>query len=264
MADGNGLARSYDASRLITPGFAFTKCRSAHLGRHYHDVDPRLLRMTRADSAALPVVPRPTPDDGAPMPAACMLRTCCGSPRRPACLRIASAPTISCRRCSPWQRWPDGSILNALDLVRDGADVILAGPTRESFRQTDLALPHLTTMLPGCPDPDRLSPGHPAHAYARQPAQPPPSSAGTPLPATGHRAQSFGWYGGGRTERQTVPQRKSPGAMPGLFHIAEAASADQVFIESKNSEFCLVWRSLSKRNSIASCGPIGLRMRRST
>lgn len=38
----------------------------------------------------------------------------------------------------------------------------------------------------------------------------------------------------------------------------------QVFIESKNSEFCLVWRSLSIRNSIASCGPIGLRMRRST
>jgi len=38
----------------------------------------------------------------------------------------------------------------------------------------------------------------------------------------------------------------------------------QVFIESKNSEFCLVCRSLSMRNSIASCGPIGLRMRRST
>lgn len=39
---------------------------------------------------------------------------------------------------------------------------------------------------------------------------------------------------------------------------------DQVFIESKNSSFDLVWRSLSSRNSMASTVPIGLRIRRRT
>src|SRR6187455_2794628 len=38
----------------------------------------------------------------------------------------------------------------------------------------------------------------------------------------------------------------------------------QVFIDSKNSELLLVLRSLSRRKSIASMVPIGLRMRRST
>src|ERR1700743_3526746 len=38
----------------------------------------------------------------------------------------------------------------------------------------------------------------------------------------------------------------------------------QVFMESKNSELFLVFRSLSSRKSIASIVPIGLRIRRST
>ena len=42
------------------------------------------------------------------------------------------------------------------------------------------------------------------------------------------------------------------------------AHHDQVFIESKKSEFVLVWRTLSIRNSMASIVPIGLRMRRRT
>ena len=37
-----------------------------------------------------------------------------------------------------------------------------------------------------------------------------------------------------------------------------------MFIDSKNSPFVLVWRSLSSRNSMASTVPMGLRMRRRT
>jgi hypothetical protein len=57
-----------------------------------------------------------------------------------------------------------GSILNAYDVVRNGVEVILAGLTRESFRQTALPLLHLTMMRVDCPDPDRWPPGKPAHA----------------------------------------------------------------------------------------------------
>jgi hypothetical protein len=87
-----------------------------------------------------------------------------------------------------------------------------------------------------------------------------------PLPATRHGPESIGGSGCqyALNAGRIVLKEKGPGVVPGPFQIAEAMIADQVFIESKNSEFCLVWRSLSKRNSIASCGPIGLRMRRST
>ncbi len=45
---------------------------------------------------------------------------------------------------------------------------------------------------------------------------------------------------------------------------AAPGPAPQVFIESKKSWFDFVWRSLSRRNSMASTTPIGLRMRRRT
>lgn len=59
------------------------------------------------------------------------------------------------------------SIPNACDLVRNGVEVVLAGLTRESLRQTALPLLHLTMMRLDCPDPDRWPPEHPAHAYAK-------------------------------------------------------------------------------------------------
>jgi len=63
----------------------------------------------------------------------------------------------------------------------------------------------------------------------------------------------------GRSSRALMPAPSSSGT-----DTNRSAGVDQVFIESKKSAFCLVWRSLSIRNSIASCGPIGLRMRRRT
>lgn len=195
MADGDGLAHSYRAGRLIAPGFALdhaamaeaalalhdatgdrhyfdlAKRWSAHLDRHYREADSGLLRMTRADSVALPVIPRPTHDDAVPnangLHAANLLRIAAqtGLPEdRGRADRFLSA-ILAASAHAPMAH---GSILNAYDLARNGVEVVLAGPTRESFRQTALALPHLTTMLVDCPDPDGLPPEHPAHAYARQ------------------------------------------------------------------------------------------------
>ena len=195
MANGGGLAHSYRAGRLIAPGFALdhaamaeaalalhdatgerhyfelAKCWSGHLDRHYREADSGLLRMTRADSAALPVIPRPTHDDAVPnangLHAANLLRIAAQSglpedrERADQFLAIVLAAAVH----APMAH---GSILNAYDLARNGVDIVLAGPTRDSFRQTALALPYLTTMLADCPDPAGLPPEHPAHAYAKQ------------------------------------------------------------------------------------------------
>lgn len=195
MADGEGLAHSYRAGRLIAPGFALDHVAmadaalalhdatgeqpyfdlaerwSAHLDRHYREADSGLLRMTRADSAALPVVPRPTHDDAVPnangLHAVNLLRiaaqtgTAEGRKHADEFLAIVLAAAVH----APMAH---GSILNAYDLARNGIEIVLAGPTRESFRQTALALPYPTTMLVDCPDPAGLPADHPAHAYVRQ------------------------------------------------------------------------------------------------
>ncbi len=195
MADGERLAHSYRAGRLIAPGFALDHAAMAeaalalhdatgeqhyfdlaerwsiHLDQHYREADSGFLRMTRADSAALLVVPRPTHDDAVPnangLHAANLLRiaaqTSLPEDRRRADHFLSAILTAAAH--APMAH---GSILNAYDLARNGVEIVLAGPTRESFRQTALALPHLTTMLIDCPDPDGLPADHPAHAYARQ------------------------------------------------------------------------------------------------
>jgi hypothetical protein len=43
---------------------------------------------------------------------------------------------------------------------------------------------------------------------------------------------------------------------------ARGGAAGQVFIDWKKSSLFFDWRSLSSRNSMASCAPIGLRIRR--
>ncbi|MDZ4369489.1 MAG: thioredoxin domain-containing protein, partial [Afipia sp.] len=195
MADGDGLAHSFRAGRLITPGFAldhaamseaalalhdatggrhyFDLARrwSAHMDRHYRDAESSLLRMTRADSAALPVIPRPTHDDAVPnangLHAANLLRiaaqTGMAEDRERADRFLATV--LSAAAHAPMAH---GSVLNAYDLARNGVEIVLAGPNRGNFRQAALALPYLTTMLVDCLDPDGLPAEHPARAYTRQ------------------------------------------------------------------------------------------------
>jgi uncharacterized protein YyaL (SSP411 family) len=195
MADGAGLAHSYRGGRLIAPGFAldhaamaeaalalhdstgdehyFALARrwSLHLDRYYREADSGLLRMTRADSAELPVIPRPTHDDAVPnangVHAANLLRiaaqTGLSEDREHADRFLAAILTAAAR--APLAH---GSVLNAYDLARNGVEIVLAGPDREAFREAALALPHLTSILVDCPDPDGLPADHPAHAYARQ------------------------------------------------------------------------------------------------
>ncbi|MFC5422158.1 thioredoxin domain-containing protein [Bosea eneae] len=195
MTDDSGLAHSYRAGRLIAPGFALDHAAMAeaaialhdatgeqhyfalarrwtrHLDQHYREANTGLLRMTRADSAALPVVPRPTHDDAVPnangLHAGNLLRIAAqtGQPGDRAVADQFLAVLLAAAAHAPMAH---GSVLNAYDLARNGVEIVLAGPTRESFRQTALALPHLTTMLVDCPDPDGLPPEHPAHAYAKQ------------------------------------------------------------------------------------------------
>ncbi|RXT43671.1 thioredoxin domain-containing protein [Bosea sp. Tri-44] len=195
MVDGDGLAHSFRAGRLIAPGFAldhaamaeaalalhdatgdrhyFDLARrwSVHLDRYYREADSGLLRMTRADSAALPVIPRPTHDDAVPnangLHAANLLRIAAqtGLPEDRERADRFLAVILAAAAHAPMAH---GSVLNAYDLARNGVEVVLAGPNRGTFRQAALALPHLTTMLVDCTEPDGLPAGHPAHAYARQ------------------------------------------------------------------------------------------------
>lgn len=194
MADGEGLVHSYRAGRLIAPGFALdhaamaeaalalhdatgeqpyfdhAKRWSGHLDRHYREADSGLLRMTRAGSAALPAVPRPTHDDAVPnangLHAANLLRIAAqtGLPEDRERADQFLAIVLAAAAHAPMAH---GSVLNAYD-PRNGVEIVLAGPTRESFRRTALALPHLTTIVVDCSDPDGLPPEHPAHAYAKQ------------------------------------------------------------------------------------------------
>lgn len=195
MADRDGLAHSYRAGRLITPGFALDHAAmaeaalalhdatgerhyfdlatrwSTHLDRYYREADSGLLRMTRGDSTALPVIPRPTHDDAVPnangLHAANLLRIAAqtGLPEDRERADRFLAVILGAAAHAPMAH---GSVLNAYDLARNGVEIVLAGPNREAFRQAALALPHLTTMLVDCPDPYGLPPEHPAHAYTKQ------------------------------------------------------------------------------------------------
>lgn len=195
MADGEGLAHSYRQGRSIAPGFAldhaamaeaalalhdatgerhyFEAARrwSAHLDRHYREADSGLLRMTRTDSTALPVIPRPTHDDAVPnangLHAANLLRLAAQTGLTEDRERADRFLAVVLGAAAP-APMAHGSVLNAYDLARNGVEVVLAGPDRAAFRAAALALPHLTTMLVDCPDPDGLPADHPAHAYARQ------------------------------------------------------------------------------------------------
>eukprot|EP01042_Synura_sphagnicola_P018546 gene18546-23449_t len=174
MADGDGLAHTYRAGRLIAPGFALDHAAMAeaaialhdatgeqhyfglarhwsrHLDRHYREADSGLLRMTRADSAALPVVPRPTHDDAVPnangLHAANLLRLAAqtGQPEDRELADQVLAVVLAAAAHAPMAH---GSVLNAYDLARNRGENVLAGPTRDSFQQPALALPHLTTVL---------------------------------------------------------------------------------------------------------------------
>jgi uncharacterized protein YyaL (SSP411 family) len=195
MADGEGLAHSYRQGRLIAPGFALDHAAmadaalslhdatgerhyfdaalrwSAHLDWHYREADSGLLRMTRGDGPALPVIPRPTHDDAVPnangLHAANLLRIAAqtGLPEDREQADRFLAVILGAATQAPMAH---GSVLNAYDLARNGVEVVLAGSGRARFREAALALPHLATMLVDCPDPDGLPPDHPAHAYARQ------------------------------------------------------------------------------------------------
>ncbi|ODT43495.1 MAG: thymidylate kinase [Methylobacterium sp. SCN 67-24] len=195
MADGDGLAHSYRGGRLIAPGFALDHAAMAeaalalhdstgdqhylalarrwslHLERYYREPGSGLLRMTRADSAELPVIPRPTHDDAVPnangLHAANLLRIAAqtGLPAdREQADRFLAAILAAAARAP----MAHGSALNAYDLARNGVEIVLAGPDRKAFREAALALPHLTSILVDCPDPAGLPADHPAQAYARQ------------------------------------------------------------------------------------------------
>ena len=63
-------------------------------------------------------------------------------------------------------------MLNAYDLARHGVEIVLAGTgTRGAFTQAARRLPHTTTMLIDCPDPESLPADHPAAAMVRQAGQ---------------------------------------------------------------------------------------------
>jgi hypothetical protein len=195
MADGDGLAHSYREGRLIAPGFALDHAAmaeaalalhdatgeqhyfilaegwSGHLDRHYREPGTGLLRMTRDDSAALPVIPRPTHDDAVPnangVHAGNLIRiaaqTGSSADREHADLFLTIV--LNAAAAAPLAH---GSILNAYDLARNGVEIVLAGAKRDAFRRAASALPHLTTMLVDCPDAEGLPADHPAMAYVRQ------------------------------------------------------------------------------------------------
>lgn len=98
------------------------------------------------------VVPAPTHDNAVPMLATCILAPAARMPG-----------------------WLHGSILNGYHLAHNSVEIVLAGPTRESFRQTALGLSGLTTMLVDCPAwKDQLLNTRPT---PRPVGQAPPSSA---------------------------------------------------------------------------------------
>ena len=194
MKDGDGLAHSYRAGRLIAPGFALDHAAmidaalalhdatseqhflddalrwSTHLWRYYRHADTGLLGMTRRDSAALPVVPRPTHDDAVPnangVHAGNLLRLAAKT-GAPADRIHAEQFLIAALAAAERAPMAHGSVLNAYDLARHGVEIVLAGTERARLRQAALALPYTTTMIVDCPDASALPSDHPAASMAR-------------------------------------------------------------------------------------------------
>lgn len=195
MADGEGLAHSYRQGRLIRPGFALDHAAmteaalalhdagfepryledarrwSGHLWRHYRHGDTGLLGMTRSENNALPVIPRPTHDDAVPnangVHAANLLRLAAKTGDR-ATAEQAQAFLKAALAAAARAPLAHGSILNAYDLARNGAEIVLAGPERQALHAAARRLPYTTTILIDCPDPESLPPEHPAAAMVRQ------------------------------------------------------------------------------------------------
>ncbi|MBN9441956.1 thioredoxin domain-containing protein [Bosea sp. (in: a-proteobacteria)] len=195
MSDGEGLAHSYRQGRRIAPGFALDHAAmtdaalalhdatldprylgdarrwGAHLERHYRDDPTGLLGMTRSDSAALPVSPRPTHDDAVPnaigVHAANLVRIAAktGSEADSDQARRFMTAALGAAARAPLAH---GSVLNAFDLARNGAEIVLAGPDRAAFHRAARALRFTTTILVDCPDAAALAPGHPASAMLRE------------------------------------------------------------------------------------------------
>ena len=195
MMDGDGLAHSYRLGRLIAPGFALDHAAmidaavalhdatlephylddaqrwSTHLDRHYRNRNTGLLGMTRHESGELPVRPRPTHDDAVPnalgVHAANLVRlaakTGASADRDKAQAQLKAALQAAAR--APMAH---GSVLNAHDLARYGAEIVLAGPARMDFHRSAWSLPYTTTILVDCADSTSLPPGHPATAMLRQ------------------------------------------------------------------------------------------------
>lgn len=191
MTDGDGLAHSYRAGRLIKPGFALDHAAmidaalalhdttaeqrylddarrwSEHLWRHYRSSETGLLGMTRNDSGGLPVIPRPSHDDAVPnaigVHAANLVRLAAktgeANDRARAEGFLDAALTAAAR--APMAH---ASVLNAYDLARNGVEVVIAGARREAFREAALMLPYTTTVLIDCPDTETLPADHPAAA----------------------------------------------------------------------------------------------------
>ncbi|AMJ62160.1 thioredoxin domain-containing protein [Bosea sp. PAMC 26642] len=194
MADGEGLAHSYRAGRVIRPGFALdhaamidaalamhdasfakhylddAKRWSAHLEQHYRSDETKLLGMTRLENNSLPVLPRPTHDDAVPnangIQAANLLRI---AAKTGEAADTDRADDTLARALAAAARSPTahGSILNAYDLARHGVEIVLVGPEREALHQAARRLPYTATMLLDCPDPASVPADHPAAAMAR-------------------------------------------------------------------------------------------------
>lgn len=191
MADGDGLAHSYRAGRLIRPGFALDHAGmidaalafhdatseqrylddarrwSEHLWRHYRSSETGLLGMTRSDSSSLPVIPRPSHDDAVPnaigVHAGNLLRLA-GKTGDAADRSRAESFLDAALAAAARAPLAHGSVLNAYDLARNGVEIVTAGPNRAAFREAALKLPYTTTMISDCPDAEALPSGHPAAA----------------------------------------------------------------------------------------------------
>lgn len=191
MADGDGLAHSYREGRLIKPGFALDHAAmidaafalhdatcgphyleqarrwSEHLWRHYRSSETGLLGMTRSDSSSLPVIPRPSHDDAVPnaigIHAANLLRLAAKTGEANDRARAESFldAALAAAARAPMAH---GSVLNAYDLARNGMEIVIAGTSREAFREAALRLPYTTAIVIDCPDPEALPSDHPAAA----------------------------------------------------------------------------------------------------
>jgi uncharacterized protein YyaL (SSP411 family) len=142
---------------------------SEHLWRHYRDPDTGLIGMTRLETGELPVVPRPSHDDAVPnalgLHAANLVRIAHKTGRdedRSRAEQLMKAALGAAARAP----MAHGSILNAYDLARNGAEIVLAGPKREALHAAARRLPYTSVTLVDC-EAGALAPGHPATAMLR-------------------------------------------------------------------------------------------------